>query len=174
MLAIRLQRTGRKGHAQFRLVVQESRLSPTSGRVVAYLGNYNPHSKAIALDTEKATLFLKNGAQPSDRVVRLLQKEGVKMPDWVSLDVNTERATRNPEKLRKNQPKSEEKAEEPTETPESVEADAVADAPAEEKVVEAAAVEASTEEVAPETPTEEPVAEAEVPATDESTDDKKA
>ena len=44
MLAIRMQRTGRKGHAMFRVVVQESRLTPTSGRVVAMLGSYDPHS----------------------------------------------------------------------------------------------------------------------------------
>ena len=35
MLAIRMQRTGRKGHAQFRVIVQESRRTPTSGNVVA-------------------------------------------------------------------------------------------------------------------------------------------
>lgn len=104
MLAIRMQRTGRKGHAQFRVIVQESHLTPTSGRVVAQLGSYNPHAKTVILDKEKAGFYLQNGAQPSDRVARLLQKEGVNMPKWVTTLADKERKIRNPDKLRKNQP----------------------------------------------------------------------
>ncbi|HEX9153657.1 MAG TPA: 30S ribosomal protein S16 [Candidatus Saccharimonadales bacterium] len=107
MLAIRMQRTGRKGHAMFRVVVQESRLTPTSGKVVATLGSYDPHAKVITLDKEKAATYLSNGAQPSDRVVRLLQSEGVKLPDWVKTADSKTGKIRNPEKLRKNQPKEE-------------------------------------------------------------------
>jgi small subunit ribosomal protein S16 len=107
MLAIRMQRTGRKGHAMFRVVVQESRLTPTSGKVVATLGSYDPHAKVITLDKEKAATYLSNGAQPSDRVVRLLQSEGVKLPDWVKTAESKTGKIRNPEKLRKNQPKEE-------------------------------------------------------------------
>lgn len=102
----------------FRVVVQDSRVTPTSGKVVAQLGHYDPHTKAVTIDKEKASLFLTNGAQPSDRVARLLQKEGVKLPDWATLnDSDRSRTIRNAEKLRKNQPKeevSEEMAEEPT------------------------------------------------------------
>lgn len=114
MLAIRMQRTGRKGHAQFRMVVQDSRRTPSSGNIVAALGSYNPHTKEAKLDIEKATTFLNNGAQPSDRVAALLQKEGVKMPSWVVARTNKERTIRNSDKLRKNQP-----AEEVVETPEA-------------------------------------------------------
>lgn len=113
MLSIRMQRTGRKGHAMFRVVVQESRLTPTSGKVVALLGSYDPHAKTATLDKEKAALFLKNGAQPSDRVVRLLQGEGVKLPDWVKASEGRSGKLRNPEKLRRNQPKEEPKVEAP-------------------------------------------------------------
>jgi small subunit ribosomal protein S16 len=105
MLAIRMQRTGRKGHAMFRVVVQESRLTPTSGKVVANLGSYDPHGKVAILDKEKAAFYLEHGAQPSDRAARLLQSEGVKLPEWVSLSESKEGKIRNPEKLRKNQPK---------------------------------------------------------------------
>lgn len=91
----------------FRMVVQESRLTPTSGKVVALLGSYDPHAKAVTLDKEKASFYLKNGAQPSDRVARLLKNEGVKLPEWVSLVEAKKRTVRNPEKLRKNQPKEE-------------------------------------------------------------------
>ena len=54
MLVIRLQRTGRKGHAQFRVVVQDSRRTPSSGKIVAALGHYNPHNKEIVVNKEKA------------------------------------------------------------------------------------------------------------------------
>src|SRR6476469_3989164 len=103
MLTIRMQRTGRKGHAMFRVVVQESRLTPTSGKVVALLGSYDPHAKSVTLDKEKAATFLKNGAQPSDRAALLLQKEGVELPKWVKLSGKRSGAIRNPEKLRRNQ-----------------------------------------------------------------------
>ena len=105
MLAIRMQRTGRKGHAQFRVVVQDSRFTPTSGRYVALLGSYDPHAKTTTLAKDKAEYYLSNGAQPSDRVVRLFESEGVKLPSWVSKSADKQRAIRNPEKLRRNQPK---------------------------------------------------------------------
>ena len=54
MLVIRMQRTVRKGHAMFRVVVQDSRRTPTSGKVVAALGSYDPHSKAITLVKDQA------------------------------------------------------------------------------------------------------------------------
>ncbi len=104
MLAIRLQRTGRKGHAQFRLVVQDSHVSPKSGKVVAQLGSYDPHTKATSLDKEKASFYLEHGAQPSERMVSILQKEGVKLPKWVAPLVKKEGKIRSAEKLRKNQP----------------------------------------------------------------------
>ncbi|HJP96345.1 MAG TPA: 30S ribosomal protein S16 [Candidatus Saccharimonadales bacterium] len=127
MLAIRMQRTGRKGHAMFRLVVQDSRVTPTSGKVVVTLGSYDPHAKVATIDKEKAAFYLGNGAQPSDRAARLLQTEGVELPKWVKVaDAAKKRAIRNPEKLRKNQPKEEA----------PVEAEAPAEAPAEEKTEE--------------------------------------
>jgi small subunit ribosomal protein S16 len=107
MLAIRMQRTGRKGHSQFRVIVQESRLSPSSGKVVAFLGSYDPHTKATIVDTEKAAYFLEHGAQPSDRVALLLQKEGVKLPTWVKVDTTKKREIKNTEKLRRNRPAEE-------------------------------------------------------------------
>lgn len=111
MLAIRLQRTGRKGYPTYRLVVQESQLHPSSGRVVASLGSYNPHSKESSIDIESAKKYLNNGAQPSPRVVILLESAGVKMPAWVKTEAKQSKAVRNPEKLRKNQPREEAPAE---------------------------------------------------------------
>jgi small subunit ribosomal protein S16 len=128
MLTIRMQRTGRKGHAMFRVVVQDSRTTPSSGKIVALLGSYDPHAKTTTLDKEKAATFLKNGAQPSDRAASLLKSEGVKLPKWVEIDSKKAGKLKNPEKLRKNQPKEAPKAE--------------AEAPAEEPVAETAEPEA--------------------------------
>jgi len=141
MLVIRLQRTGRKGHAQFRVVVQDSRRTPTSGKIVAQVGTYDPHTKTLNLDKERAQHYLNHGAQPSDRVVLILKKEGVKLPTWVSDPAKKAGKLRNPEKLRRNKPE-EPKEEAPAEEPaaEAVEAPVPeADAP------EAAAEEAPTE-----------------------------
>ena len=139
MLSIRLQRTGRKGHALYRVVVQDSRLSPTSGRFVARLGHYDPHTKTAVLDKEKATTYLSNGAQPSDRVVRLFKAEKIDLPSWVKEPTQKKRAIKNPEKLRRNQPKEETPAEEaaPAAEAEVTEAPEAAEAPAEEKPAEA-------------------------------------
>lgn len=133
MLAIRMQRTGRKGHAMFRVVVQESRLTPTSGKVVALLGSYDPHNKKASIAKDKAEFYLKNGAQPSDRAARILEAEGVAMPAWFTKAAEKKRTTKNPEKLRKNQPEEEKPAaaeeapvEEATEATEAEEAKAEA------------------------------------------------
>ena len=104
MLVIRMQRTGRKGHAMFRVVVQDSRRTPSSGKVVAQLGSYDPHSKTIQIDKERAEHFLSHGAQPSDRVVHLLKSEGVKLPKWVTVSADKKRDVRNPDKRRSTRP----------------------------------------------------------------------
>lgn len=108
MLAIRLQRLGRKGYPTYRIAVQESQRHPSSGRVVAYVGSYNPHTKEATVQAELAQKYLDNGAQPSPRVVKLLSDNGVKMPSWVKVSsTDHKKEIRNPEKLRKNQPKEE-------------------------------------------------------------------
>ena len=108
MLAIRLQRLGRKGYPVYRLAVQESQRHPSSGRVVAYVGSYNPHTKEANVQVEVAQKYLDNGAQPTPRVVKLLKGAGVKLPSWVKqASEDKQKAIRNAEKLRKNQPKEE-------------------------------------------------------------------
>lgn len=146
MLVIRLQRTGRKGHAQFRVVVQDSRRTPTSGKVVAQVGTYDPHSKAINLDKERAEHYLTHGAQPSPRVVMILRAEGIKLPSWVSDPAKKESKIRNPEKLRRNRPAEE------AEPVEEVAPEAAAEESAEAPAEAAAPVEEA--EPAAETPAE--------------------
>lgn len=113
MLAIRLQRIGRKGYPVYRIAVQEAQRHPSSGRVVAYVGSYNPHTKEVSVQKDAAQKYLDNGAQPTPRVVKLLKQEGVKLPKWVKEpETDKKKSIKNAEKLRKNQPK-EEPAEEP-------------------------------------------------------------
>lgn len=147
------------------MIVQDARKSPTSGKIVTSLGSYNPHTKSLVIDKEKAGLFLSNGAQPSSRVVSLLAKDGVKIPDWAQKLAKKERAIKNTDKLRKNRPAEEvvpeaPAAEEVAATDETV----VADAPAEvvaDPVTEEAEVVAEAEVPAVEQVSEESVAEAE-------------
>lgn len=104
MLSIRMQRTGRKGHAMFRVIVQESRLTPTSGKVVAQLGSVDPHAKTVILDKEKAAFYLEHGAQPSERVARMLKNNGVELPKWVKLSADKVRVVKNADKRRSTTP----------------------------------------------------------------------
>ena len=124
MLAIRLQRLGRKAYPVYRLAVQESNRHPSSGRVVAYVGSYNPHTKEANVNVEQAQKYLDNGAQPTPRVVKLLKEAGVKLPKWVKeFDANKQKSVKNAEKLRKNAPREEEAVEE-TAAPEAEAAEA--------------------------------------------------
>jgi small subunit ribosomal protein S16 len=104
MLTIRLQRGGRKGHPQYRVIAQDSRFSPTSGRYAALLGTYDPHSKAVTINKEKVAMYLGNGAQPSERAARLLSEQGVALPSWVKLPDQKSRAIKQNDKLRRNRP----------------------------------------------------------------------
>ena len=114
MLAIRLQRNGRKALPLYRIVVQEAQRHPLSGRIVAQVGSYNPHTKATVLDKEKVEKYLSNGAQPSTRVIRILVKEGIKLPKWVKMPIEKHATAKHADKLRKNQPKEKAPAEEAT------------------------------------------------------------
>ena len=73
MLKIRLRRMGSRQNARYRIVVSDSRLTP-SGRFVDVLGTYDPSTDpaTVKLDIEKAEGWIKNGAHPSDTVRSLL------------------------------------------------------------------------------------------------------
>ncbi len=152
MLAIRMQRTGRKAYPMYRVIVQEAHRQPTSGRVVANLGSYNPHTKEVTLDKERAETFLSNGAQPSGRVVKILEGQKVKLPDWVKkAATDKKKSIKNIEKLRRNQPEKPVEEAEPAE-----EAEAVAEeTPAAEAETPTEATEAKPEEAEASTETEE-------------------
>ena len=73
---IRLKRMGAKKKPFYRLVVADSRF-PRDGRFIQEVGYYNPNTKELNIDKESALDWLKKGAQPSDTVKALLNKQGV-------------------------------------------------------------------------------------------------
>jgi small subunit ribosomal protein S16 len=77
MLRIRLSRTGKKGQPSYRIVVTDKRMK-RDGRIVERIGNYYPLTKAneFKIEEARALHWLSVGAQPSDAVRRLLEKQG--------------------------------------------------------------------------------------------------
>jgi small subunit ribosomal protein S16 len=75
---MRLTRTGAKKRPTYRVIVADSR-APREGRHVDILGYYDPLTQpaTINIDTERAVKWLRNGAQPSERVRILLRHSGV-------------------------------------------------------------------------------------------------
>ena len=78
MLRIRLWRMGKKHQPSYRIVVMDSR-SPRDGGYIEQLGLYNPRTEpaTVEIDTEKASKWIKNGAQPSEPVSRMLRNLGI-------------------------------------------------------------------------------------------------
>jgi small subunit ribosomal protein S16 len=79
MLRIRLRRIGKKKQPVYRIVVADSR-SPRDGAFVEVLGHYHPldNPSTIVLDAEKTRQWLDKGAQPSDRVSKILALQGIR------------------------------------------------------------------------------------------------
>jgi small subunit ribosomal protein S16 len=75
MLVIRLRRAGSKKRPFFRVVVTDSRAARDSS-FVEVLGHYNSRTKpeTLDLDRERLAHWLKQGAQPSDTIRTLLQR----------------------------------------------------------------------------------------------------
>lgn len=79
MLVLRLQRTGRKNLASYRIVAAE-KARPVKGKFIEILGHYLPALKTaeLKIDNERATHWISKGAIPSDTVARLLSRNGLK------------------------------------------------------------------------------------------------
>ena len=75
---IRLRRMGAKKAPFYRVVVADER-SPRDGKFIDEIGYYNPlrEPAEIKIDSEKATKWLADGAQPTETVKSLLKKSGI-------------------------------------------------------------------------------------------------
>ncbi|MAZ60012.1 MAG: 30S ribosomal protein S16 [Chloroflexi bacterium] len=78
MLRIRLRRVGKKGHPSYRIVVADAR-APRDGAYVEWIGQYDPMTDppSVTLKEDRAIAWLNQGAQPSDAVKRILERDGV-------------------------------------------------------------------------------------------------
>jgi small subunit ribosomal protein S16 len=74
---LRLTRVGKTKQPQYRIVAADSR-SPRDGRFIQIVGTYNPRTEPSSLnvDNAKAVKWLLDGAQPTERVKKLLEISG--------------------------------------------------------------------------------------------------
>jgi len=144
-VSIRLSRGGSKKRPYYKVVVSNSR-APRDGKYLEQVGTYNPllakdDANRVRLVEDRVRYWIGVGAQPTDRVARMLDKAGIK----------ERAATVNPQKGepgKKAKDRAEEKAEKLREAEEAAkaaaEAPAVEEAPAAEEA--APAEEAAAEE----------------------------
>ena len=74
---IRLRRMGAKKAPFYRIIVADSRY-PRDGRFIEELGYYDPtkNPSVVKVDADKAKEWIKNGAQPTDTVKKILKDSG--------------------------------------------------------------------------------------------------
>ncbi len=92
MLRMRLTRRGAKKRPSYRVIVADSR-APRDGRHVDILGYYDPMTtpSTIKIDVDRAVQWLRNGAQPTERVRILLRHAGV-LKAWEERRIAEKRA----------------------------------------------------------------------------------
>ncbi len=75
---LRLVRMGKKKQPTYRVVAADSR-SPRDGRFIEIVGTYFPRQEPseVNFDSDKVNKWLKNGAQPTERVEKLLKVAGI-------------------------------------------------------------------------------------------------
>ena len=143
-MKIRLARGGSKKRPFYSIVAADSRM-PRDGRFIEKLGTYNPllpkdSEERVKMNVERVQYWLGEGAQPTDRIQRMLEAAGV-------LEKKERNNPKKAEPGKKAVERAEEKAAKAAEAAEAAAAPAEEEAPAEEAPVEeAAAEEAPAEE----------------------------
>ncbi|MCB1384300.1 MAG: 30S ribosomal protein S16 [Nitratireductor sp.] len=139
---LRLARGGSKKRPFYSIVAADER-SPRDGRFIEKIGTYNPmlpkEGERVVLDKARAEHWLKHGAQPTDRVARFLDAEGLMKRAERSNPKKGEPGKKAQERLAEAKAKEEEAAAAAAAAAE--EAKAAAEAPAEEAAAEAPAEE---------------------------------
>ena len=130
-MKIRLARGGSKKRPFYRIVAADSRM-PRDGRFIEKLGTYNPllpkdSEDRVKMDMDRIQHWLGHGAQPTDRIARMLEAAGVLPKTERNNPKKAELGTKAKERLEAKEAKSEE-------------------APAKEAAAEAPAEEAAAEE----------------------------
>jgi len=177
---IRLARGGSKKRPFYRIVIADER-APRDGNFIEKIGNFNPmvpkdHKERVVISKERAEHWLKVGAQPTDRVQRILSDLGMMEAPKI-----TEKTKKHlPKAKAQERIKAKEEAALKTEEDAKAAAEAAkaeAEKPAEESPAPTEAAEsqeeASTETVAEEAPAEEVAPETETPAEPEKAEEAK-
>ncbi|MGB7336354.1 MAG: 30S ribosomal protein S16 [Salaquimonas sp.] len=156
---LRLARGGSKKRPFYSIVAADER-APRDGRYIEKLGTFNPmlpkDGERVVLNAEKAAEWLAKGAQPTDRVARILDDAGLMKRE----------AKNNPNKAKpgkKAQERVAEKAQKEEDAKQAaVDAEEAAKAAAEQAKTDAEAAAAAPAEEAPaeEAPAEEAAPEA--------------
>jgi small subunit ribosomal protein S16 len=155
---IRLMRMGKKKQPTYRVVVADGR-SPRDGRYIEILGQYRPREEPshFAVDDEKIIGWLKQGAQPTDQVHKLLVGAGIWERYESERKVQSRAVRTAAAKAKGATAREEQKAEAAKQAEAAAEtevATAEAEAPAEASSEEAPAEEPAAEEPAAEEPAE--------------------
>ena len=151
-LKIRLARGGAKKRPFYRIVIAEAS-APRDGRYVERVGTYNPmvpkdHDQRLTLKNERIAYWLGQGAQPTERVQKMLASAGL----MAAPEIREQPKKSAPGKKRAEREEAAAAAEAPAEEAPAEEATAdeapAEEAPAEEAADEAPAEEASADEAA--------------------------
>ena len=120
---IRLMRMGKTKQPTYRVVAADSR-SPRNGRFIELLGTYEPRLEpsGIKIDAEKATKWLENGAQPTERVQKVLEAAGILTGEAAKKTLAAQKMARRPAKQKKVVETSAASAEAPAEEAPAAEA----------------------------------------------------
>lgn len=108
---LRLMRMGKKKQPTYRVVAADAR-SPRNGRFIEIIGTYEPRQdpSVIEIDNERAVHWLRHGAQPTERVEKLLKISGA-WTEHTGQSVDAAVPTRAPKKSKKQLEKEAEAAE---------------------------------------------------------------
>ena len=164
-MKIRLARGGSKKRPFYRIVAADSRM-PRDGRYIERLGTYNPllakdSEERVKMNMERIQYWLGEGAQPTDRISRMLEAAGI-LEKKVRTNLKKgepgqkakDRVEQKAAKLAEAEAAPEAPAEVVAEAPAEAAAEVVAEAPAEEEVVAEAPAEEAAAEVVAEAPAE--------------------
>ncbi len=121
MLKIRLRRSGKKNHAQYRIVVAEH-TAPIQGKFIDLLGSYDPHTKVVNVKKDLVLEWVNKGAKPSNTVAKLLNNAKITHDNIVYIKKTKKTSKQEPQEEvaqpeKTDAPAAEDKAEDQTEQP---------------------------------------------------------
>ena len=137
---LRLMRMGKKKQPTYRVVAADAR-SPRDGRFIEIIGTYEPRQEPslIKIDNDRAVHWLQHGAQPTERVEKILKVCGAwdnfkGLPEGTSVTAAPAPKVTVQQKAATPAPKAEQSApaDSAAESPAEAAEDVAASAPAEE------------------------------------------